>query len=122
MLIEDNETNRYLATFLLEQAGAAVLHARNGRLGVELAQSEQPDLIIMDIQMPEMDGHESARLIRAQPDTAHIPIVGVSSFAMAEDRARALAAGFADYLEKPFEPETFARRILAHLPATKSQA
>lgn len=112
LLIEDNENNRYLASFILEQIGLAVLVARDGREGVARAREERPDLILMDIQMPEMDGYEAARLLLADPETRGIPIVAATSFAMPGDKARALDMGFADYIEKPFDPESFADRIL----------
>ncbi len=111
LLVEDNEANRYLATFLLENSGYSVVHAANGREGVIAAQNELPDLILMDIQMPEVDGYEAARRIKAEPHLAHIPIVAVTSYAMAGDREKALALGFSGYLEKPIVTETFITEI-----------
>jgi len=116
LLIEDNENNRYLAQFLLERDGFEVAMANNGRQGLEAVRQHGPDLIVLDIQMPEMDGYETAVLLKQDPLSSHIPIVGVSSFAMAGDKEKALRHGFSAYLEKPINPETFAREIRDHLP------
>lgn len=116
LLVEDNESNRYLATFLLENAGLHVTHARDGTSAVNAAESARPDLVLMDIQMPEMDGYESARRIHALPGLAALPIVAVTSFASATDRARALREGFAGYIEKPIATDTFVSQIAAFLP------
>lgn len=111
LLVEDNENNRYLAHFLLEREGFQIITAFNGRQALELAPRVRPDLIILDIQMPEMDGYETAQRLKSDPATAPIPIVGVSSFAMMGDREKALRAGFAGYVEKPINPETFAQEV-----------
>ena len=116
LLIEDNEANRYLARFLLEKNGLAVVQAANGAEGVRLALAAPPDLILMDIEMPEMDGYEAAELIRANPATARVPILAFTSYAHPSDRERALERGFSDYLEKPFEVDDFLRRVLQLLP------
>jgi CheY-like chemotaxis protein len=115
LIIEDNEQNRYLAAFLLRQHGLEILFAHTGSEGVVMARAERPNLILMDIQMPEMDGYEAARQIFAQPETRAIPVVAVTSYAMVGDREKAMSMGFTDYIEKPFDPETFAGRILRHL-------
>ena len=113
LLVEDNENNRYLLTLLLEQADFAVAAAADGRRGLEMARLEIPDVILLDIQMPEMDGYEVAARLRNDPELMHIPIVGVSSFAMPGDREKAIRAGFAGYIEKPIDPEQFAGTVLA---------
>jgi two-component system, cell cycle response regulator DivK len=110
LLVEDNEQNRYLATFLLENGGHTVIHAPNGRSALAVAAAETPDLILMDIHMPEMDGYEAAKTLLASPD-ACAPIVAITSYAMAGDRERALAMGFTGYIEKPIDTETFLTRI-----------
>ncbi len=115
LLVEDNEQNRYLATFLLENAGYAVVHAANGCEAVERAPQVQPALVLMDIQMPEMDGYEAARRLLANPVVAHIPIVAITSYAMVGDRERAMEIGFAGYIEKPIEPENFVQKIGGYL-------
>ena len=111
LLVEDNENNRYLAEFLLKREGFAVWTAVNGREALELARREPPDLVVMDIQMPEMDGYETAMRFKDDSALADIPLVGVSSFAMSGDRAKALKAGFVGYIEKPINPETFGREV-----------
>jgi two-component system, cell cycle response regulator DivK len=116
LLIEDNEANRYLARFLLEKHGIEVVQAMNGVEGVKLALASPPDLILMDIEMPEMDGYEAARRLRADPATAAVPIMAFTSYAHPSDRERALGQGFSDYLEKPFEMDEFVRRVLRLLP------
>jgi len=107
LLIEDNEQNRYLTTFLLEARGHEVVHAKHGRDGIELAKQHSPALILLDIQLPEMDGYAVARALRAIPALMQVPIVAVTSYAMAGDREKALAAGCNGYLEKPIDPDTF---------------
>lgn len=116
LLVEDNEQNRYLATFLLQSAGFHIIHAANGREALALATSERPDLILMDIQMPEMDGYEAAQSIRSSPGLEHIPMIAVTSYAMAGDRQKALQIGFSGYIEKPIVTETFVRDIAMFLP------
>ena len=122
LLVEDNEANRYLATFLLENSGHRVLHAGNGREAVIAAQNELPDLILMDIQMPEVDGYEAARRIKSEPHLAHIPIVAVTSYAMPGDREKAERAGFVGYLEKPIVTEMFVSAITRFLPGKAPRA
>lgn len=117
LLIEDNETNRHLATFLLEKLGCEVSHASDGANGLRLAENIHPALIVLDIQMPEMDGYEVAARLRAKPTTTDIPILVVTSYAQSGDKQRALALGVADYLEKPFEPDDFIKRVVNLLPA-----
>jgi CheY-like chemotaxis protein len=111
LLIEDNEKNRYLATFLLEEHGYRVVHAPDGPRGIALAETLLPDLIVLDIQLPGMDGHEVARTVRRMEHTRSIPIVAVTSFAMVGDREKALAAGCDGYIEKPIDPATFAEEV-----------
>jgi len=107
LLIEDNEQNRYLATFLLEQAGCTVVHAITGPLGLQLAAGGQFDRILLDIQLPGMNGYDVARALRQLPGMKDVPIVAVTSYAMPGDREKALAAGCDGYLEKPVNPATF---------------
>jgi two-component system, cell cycle response regulator DivK len=111
LLVEDNDNNRYLAKFLLERNGFVVTPAENGRVALEMARKEKPDLVVMDIQMPEMDGYETAKRFKEDPMLEDVPLVGVSSFAMPGDRAAALRIGFAGYIEKPINPETFANEV-----------
>ncbi len=111
LLIEDNEQNRYLATFLLGTAGHTVQSAADGPAGVAMALSLRPDLILLDIQLPGMDGYEVARTLRALPEIRDTPIVAVTSYAMPGDREKSLAAGCTGYIEKPINPDTFVREV-----------
>jgi CheY-like chemotaxis protein len=115
LVIEDNEQNLYLVTFILEAHGYRVVQARDGRKGVELAGQVDPQLIILDIQLPVMDGYTVARELRSNSDLADVPIVAVTSYAMAGDRERVLEAGCTGYIEKPIDPETFMDQVEAYL-------
>jgi len=107
LLVEDNEQNRYLATFLLERHGHTVVSAPDGPRGIELARSLEPALILLDIQLPSMDGYAVARALREIPSLQRTPMIAVTSYAMVGDREKALAAGCNGYIEKPINPETF---------------
>jgi two-component system cell cycle response regulator DivK len=120
LLVEDNEQNRYLVTFLLEQHGYHVVPAGSGVEGIELAGRVQPNLIILDIQLPQMDGYAVARELRQNPALKEVPIVAVTSYAMAGDRERVLAAGCTGYIEKPIDPDTFKQEIEEYLNARPS--
>lgn len=111
LLIEDNEKNRYLATFLLTARGHEVVPAESGALGIELAGQIRPDIIVLDIQLPEMNGYDVARALKSDPRLSPIPIVAVTSYAMVGDREQSMAAGCNGYIEKPINPETFATEI-----------
>lgn len=111
LLIEDNEQNRYLATFLLERHGYRVETAVNGPAGVEAATTSPPDLILLDIQLPGMDGHAVARTLRGIAALARVPIVAVTSYAMVGDREKVLEAGCDGYVEKPIDPDSFVTTI-----------
>jgi two-component system, sensor histidine kinase and response regulator len=104
LLVEDNEINRELASQLLRDVGITVSIAENGREAVEKVTTESFDGVLMDIQMPEMDGYQAARVIRAQPELATLPIIAMTANAMAADRAKALAAGMNEHLSKPIDP------------------
>jgi CheY-like chemotaxis protein len=116
LVVEDNEQNRYLATFLLEKRGHAVTSAVSGRIALELAPKIRPDLVLLDIQLPGMDGHEVARALKSDPQLKSIPIVVVTSYAMVGDRNKAFAAGAEGYIEKPINPETFISEVERFLP------
>jgi two-component system cell cycle response regulator DivK len=120
LLIEDNEQNRYLARFLLERHGHTVIVAGTGPEGLALAASERPDLILLDIQLPGMDGHEVARTLKADPVLRSIPIVAVTSYAMPGDREACLAAGAEGYIEKPIDPDTFVNEVTLYMPPRAS--
>jgi two-component system cell cycle response regulator DivK len=116
LIIEDNEQNMYLLTFLLGRHGHEVLQACDGRQGIELALKENPDLVLLDIQLPQMDGYAVAREIKAIQMLAGIPIVAVTSYAMVGDREKTIAAGCSGYIEKPINPDTFMEQIKEFLP------
>jgi CheY-like chemotaxis protein len=116
LVIEDNEQNLYLVTFILERSGYPVVQARNGREGIEAASRVLPALILLDIQLPVMDGYAVAEALGKIPALADVPIVAVTSYAMVGDRERILAAGCAGYIEKPINPDTFMAEIEQHLP------
>lgn len=116
LLIEDNAQNRYLATFLLEHHGYMVAFAEDGPRGIELARTLSPDLILLDIQLPEMDGYDVARALRGIESLRTTPIVAVTSYAMVGDREKAMAAGCTGYIEKPINPETFIQDISRFTP------
>ena len=122
LLIEDNEQNRYLATFLLEKSGYTVIHAPNGPAGIDLALRESFDLILLDIQLPGMDGYAVARALRDIPALAAAPIIAVTSYAMAGDREKALSAGCNHYLEKPINPETFVAEVICHIRPSQERS
>src|ERR1051325_4729675 len=115
LLVEDNENNRYLMTLMLKQGDIGVVTARDGRSALEIVRTERPDFILLDIQMPEMDGYEVDSHLKADPELASIPIIGVSSFAMPGDREKAMRMGFAGYVEKPIDPERFIETVLSIL-------
>ena len=115
LVVEDNETNIYLISFILRKNDYEVIEARTGEEGVELAIKEKPDLIIMDIQLPGIDGLEATKRIRESEADGEIPIVALTSYAMTGDREKALAAGCTGYIEKPINPETFMADIEKHL-------
>ncbi len=115
LVIEDNEQNLYLTRFILERGGLEVVEARDGQSGLEAARESAPDLILLDIQLPGMDGFEVARALRAAPGTAATPVVALTSFIMAEDRARVMEAGCDAMIEKPIDPEGFLDEVLGHL-------
>ncbi|KAA3614706.1 MAG: response regulator [Calditrichaeota bacterium] len=115
LIIEDNEQNLYLATFILEKHGFEVVAARDGFAGVEMASKVNPDLILLDIQLPGMDGYAVAKAIKEQVQLEEIPIVAVTSYAMVGDRERILSAGCSGYIEKPIDPSTFIEDVVKHV-------
>ena len=109
LVVEDTPDNRRIMRDLLTSAGYEVIEATDGADGIEAAVRHQPDLILMDIQLPGLDGYEATRRIKAQPETCRIPIVAVTSYALSGDEAKARAAGCDGYVAKPFSP----RQLLA---------
>ena len=115
LVIEDQEDNRAILRDLLTSAGFSVLEAVNGAEGVTKARSELPDLILMDIQMPVMDGYEATRRIKADAATASIPIIAVTSYALSGDEVRAREAGCNGYVAKPFSPRQLLGQVRGFL-------
>ncbi len=111
LVIEDNEQGLYLVSVLLESRGHRVLGARDGPEGIAASQESAPDVILLDIQLPRMDGHAVARALRELPSLNSVPIIAVTSYAMGGDRAKALAAGCDAYIEKPIDPDTFVDQV-----------
>jgi two-component system, cell cycle response regulator DivK len=111
LYIEDNDQNFYLVNFILTARGHDVCWARDGQEGLQVAVRDQPDLILLDIQLPVMDGYAVAGALRENPELAGVPIVALTSYAMPGDREKALAAGCSGYIEKPIQPSTFATQI-----------
>lgn len=111
LIIEDNEQNMYLETFILEKYGYRVLQAYNGKDGLDLACKEEPDLVLLDIQLPIMDGYEVANKLREHCFIINIPIIAVTSYAMPGDREQAIAAGCSGFIEKPINPDTFISQV-----------
>ena len=104
LIVEDQDDNRKILRDLLGAAGFEVMEAVNGAEGVAATKRERPDLVLMDIQMPEMDGYEATRRIKGDPETAMIPVLVVTSYALSGDEERARAAGCDAYVTKPFSP------------------
>lgn len=115
LLVEDNPVNRRLAIFLLRSQGYQVREATSALEAFEILKTEQFDLIVMDIQLPGMDGLEATTKLRAEPATAKIPVIAVTSYAMAGDRDKALAAGCSGYVTKPIDKTIFLAEIGRHL-------
>jgi two-component system cell cycle response regulator DivK len=109
LVIEDTEDNRRIIRDLLTTVGYELIEATDGEAGVAAAAREQPDLVLMDIQLPVMDGYEATRRIKADPATAHIPVIAVTSYALSGDEEKTRAAGCDGYIAKPFSP----RQLLA---------
>lgn len=104
LIVEDTEDNLQILRDLLEHAGYAIIEAQDGAAGVQAAREHVPDLILMDIQLPVLDGFEATRRIKADPGTRAIPIVAVTSFALSGDEARTREAGCDAYVSKPYSP------------------
>ena len=114
LYVEDNDDNIFVLKSRLSRAGFTVVIANDGAQGVAMATSEQPDLILMDLSFPVLDGWEATRRIKAAPGTRHIPIIALTAHAMLGDREQALAAGCDDFDTKPVElPRLLEKRLIA---------
>ena len=111
LVIEDQEDNRIILRDLLTSAGFEIIEAVNGQEGVDMAEAEKPDLILMDIQLPVIDGYEATRRIKGNPSLASIPIIAVTSYALGGDEAKAMAAGCDGYITKPFSPRLLLEKV-----------
>src|SRR5688500_6988104 len=120
IVVEDNPANMKLATFILTTAGHVVVGARDAEAGLALARDEQPELILMDIQLPGMDGLQATGLLKADPATRAIPVIALTALAMKGDEERILAAGCNGYVAKPLAYKEFLAVVSAHL--VKAQA
>jgi len=115
LVVEDTEDNRQIMRDLLTAAGFEMIEAVDGAAGVEAAEREKPDLILMDIQLPVLDGYEATRRIKANPALKHIPIIAVTSYALSGDEEKTRAAGCDGYVAKPFSPRLLLAKVREHL-------
>jgi two-component system, cell cycle response regulator DivK len=116
LVVEDQEDNRQILRDLLASVDYQMIEASDGEAGVAAAKAEHPDLILMDIQLPVMDGYEATRRIKADPDLKQIPIIVVTSYALSGDEAKARAAGCDSYVTKPYSPRQLLAKIREYLP------
>jgi len=115
LIVEDQEDNRTILRDVLSTVGYELIEALNGEDGVKLAQNERPDLILMDIQLPKMDGYEATQQIKSIAELKTIPIIAVTSYALSGDEAKARAAGCDGYIAKPFSPRELLAKIRKYL-------
>jgi two-component system, cell cycle response regulator DivK len=116
MIVEDNELNMKLFNDLLESRGYSIIQTRNGMEAIGLARAHHPDLILMDIQLPIMDGYVATRRIKADPALRPIPVIAVTSYALSGDEEKARAAGCDDFVPKPYSPRQLLAKIRQYLP------
>ena len=117
LLVEDNEDNRLVYRTILDHFGFEVLEAADGEEGIRRARADDPDLILMDVSIPKIDGWEATRQLKADPQTASIPIIALTAHALASDREKAREAGCDGYLAKPVEPRRVVEEVKKHLGA-----
>jgi two-component system cell cycle response regulator DivK len=116
LVVEDTEDNRQIMRDLLSNPGYELIETVDGAAAVAMAKSERPDLILMDIQLPRMDGYEATRRIRAIPELAKVPIIAVTSYALSGEEAKAREAGCDGYVAKPFSPRELLAKVREYLP------
>ena len=121
LIVEDNEKNLKLARDILQFRGYRTIEAGTAEEGIELARAQQPDLVLMDVQLPGMDGVTALGHLRAEPATASIPVVALTAFAMKDDQERFLAAGFDGYLVKPINIREFPEQVQGFLGARSQE-
>ncbi len=117
LVVEDQEDNRAILRDLLQSVGYELVEAVNGEEALSIALEHKPDLILMDIQRPVVDGYEATRRIKAEPALQEIPVIAVTSYALSGDEEKARAAGCDDYVTKPFSPRDLLAKVQAYLPA-----
>jgi two-component system, cell cycle response regulator DivK len=115
LVVEDQEDNRRILRDLFANAGYELIEAKSGEEALTALTARRPDLILMDIQLPVMDGYEATRRIRSNPELKSIPIIAVTSYALAGDEAKALAVGCTAYVTKPFSPRALLGKVQQHL-------
>ncbi len=120
LYVEDNDDNIYMITRRLGRKDYEVIVAKDGEEGIAMARSEAPSLILMDLDLPVVDGWEATRRLKASDETRHIPVIAVSAYAMVSDRERAMAAGCDDFFSKPVDLKGLLKRIESLLPARES--
>jgi CheY-like chemotaxis protein len=120
LYVEDNDDNIYMITRRLGRKDYEVIVAKDGEEGIAMARSEAPSLILMDLDLPVLDGWEATRRLKASDETRHIPVIAVSAYAMVSDRERAMAAGCDDFFSKPVDLKGLLERIESLLPARES--
>lgn len=117
LVVEDSANSMYLMTYLIQAHSYTVIPASSGEQALELARESYPDLVVMDLQLPGLDGYHALAALRSDPALRAVPVVAVTSFALVGDRDRILDAGFDHYMAKPIDPVTFVDEIDAYLPA-----
>lgn len=122
LIVEDNEQNRVIYRTILEHYGFHVVEAWDGEAGIRKVREGRPDVVLMDISIPKVDGYEATRILKADPATSAIPIIALTAHALAEDRARALEAGCDAYISKPAEPGHVAATVQQVLAGRRSAA
>jgi len=118
LVIEDHEDNRRILRDLLSSAGFELIEAMTGDQGVAMAQEHRPDLILMDIQLPGLDGYQATRRIKADPALRQIPVIAVTSFALSGDDVKAYEAGCDGYVTKPYSPRQLLAKVREYFPAS----
>lgn len=115
LIVEDNEQNRILVRMIMKSLQHEVIEAEDGEQGVQMAKGQKPDVILMDLQMPVMDGYAAIKILKNDPETKDIKIIAVTSYAMRGDRGKALAAGADDYIAKPIDVDELSGMISKYL-------
>jgi CheY-like chemotaxis protein len=115
LIVEDDEKSLYLARFILEKEGYEVIEARDGLEALDNVSKETPDLILMDMQLPKLDGYEVTRQIKADERLSKIPVIALTAYAMKGDREKTLEAGCSGHIEKPIDPSTFVEEVGKYL-------